>query len=49
MDDDCLLLNKEVMILVKVTEAAISTIKKEIHDLIEKGKKPLIRLTMGIG
>jgi hypothetical protein len=37
------------MILVKVTEATISTIKSEVHDLIEKGEKPYIRLTMEIG
>jgi hypothetical protein len=37
------------MILVKVTEAAISTIKKEVHDLIEKGERPYIHLSMGIG
>jgi hypothetical protein len=35
--------------LVKVTEAAISTIKKEVSDLIENGNKPFIRLSMGIG
>lgn len=35
--------------MVKVTEAAISIIKKEVHDLIEKGDTPLIRLSMGIG
>jgi hypothetical protein len=40
---------RENEILVKVTEAAITTIKKEVHDLIEKGNKPLIRLSMGIG
>jgi ribosomal protein L28 len=40
---------REDEILVKVTAAAIKTIKKEVHDLFEKGNMPLIRLTMGIG
>lgn len=35
--------------MVKVTEAAIAIIKKEVHDIISEGKKPFIRLTMGIG
>jgi hypothetical protein len=36
-------------VLVKVTQAAISAITKEVQDLISEGKKPFIRLTMGIG
>lgn len=35
--------------LVKVTEAALEEIKREVNDVIEEGKKPLIRLSMGIG
>jgi hypothetical protein len=37
------------IVLVKVTESAISAIKKEVQDLLNEGQKPLIRLTMGIG
>lgn len=36
-------------VMVKVTQAAISIIKEEIQDVINEGKKPLIRLSMGIG
>ncbi len=35
--------------MIKVTEPAISAIKKEIADVISEGKKPFIRLAMGIG
>lgn len=35
--------------MVKVTQAAIEKIKSEIQDVIDEGKKPFIRLTMGIG
>ncbi len=35
--------------MVKVTPAAIKSIKKEVQDLIDEGKKPVIRLSMGIG
>lgn len=35
--------------MVKVTPVAITSIKKEVQDLIDEGKKPLIRLSMGIG
>lgn len=35
--------------MVKVTPAAISAITKEIQDIIDEGKKPMIRLSMGIG
>lgn len=35
--------------MVKVTEAAITKIKSEVQDVITEGKKPMIRLTMGIG
>jgi hypothetical protein len=35
--------------MVKVTHAAISAIKSEVQDVINEGKKPLIRFTMGIG
>ncbi len=35
--------------MVKVTQAAIDKIKSEVQDVIDEGKKPFIRLTMGIG
>lgn len=35
--------------MVKVTQAAIDAITKELQDVINEGNKPLIRLTMGIG
>jgi hypothetical protein len=35
--------------MVKVTQAAISAITNEVKDLIDEGKKPLIRFSMGIG
>lgn len=35
--------------MVKVTQSAIMKIKEEVQDIISQGKKPLIRLTMGIG
>lgn len=35
--------------MLKVTQAAISEITKEIQGLIDQGKKPLIRLSMRIG
>jgi hypothetical protein len=35
--------------MVKVTQAAISEISKEVKNLISEGRKPLIRLSMGIG
>lgn len=35
--------------MVKVTHAAITKIMKEVQDLIDEGKKPIIRLSMGIG
>ncbi|KAF0815703.1 hypothetical protein KIS4809_5538 [Bacillus sp. ZZV12-4809] len=35
--------------MVKITQAAITKITKEVQDLINEGKKPLIRLSMGIG
>jgi hypothetical protein len=35
--------------MVKVTHAAIDKIKSEVQDVINDGKKPFIRLTMGIG
>jgi hypothetical protein len=35
--------------MVKITHAAISKITEEVRDIIEEGKKPLIRLSMGIG
>ncbi len=35
--------------MVKVTQAAIVKITKEVQNLIDEGKKPLIRLSMGIG
>lgn len=35
--------------MVKVTQTAIDKIKLEVQDVINEGKKPFIRLTMGIG
>lgn len=35
--------------MVKITHAAITKITKEVQDIIDEGKKPLIRLMMGIG
>lgn len=35
--------------MVKVTHAAIIKITNEVQDVINEGKKPLIRLSMGIG
>ena len=35
--------------MIKITQAAIVKIKNEVQDLINEGKKPLIRLSMGIG
>ena len=35
--------------MVKITQAAINEITNEVKDLIQEGKKPLIRLSMGIG
>ena len=35
--------------MVKITEAAIKKITKEVKDIINEGKQPFIRLTMGIG
>ncbi len=35
--------------MVKVTHTAISAITSEVQDIINEGKKPLIRLSMGIG
>lgn len=35
--------------MVKITHAAIVKITNEVKDVIDEGKKPLIRLAMGIG
>ncbi len=35
--------------MVKVTAAAMNQITKEVKDLLDEGKKPFIRLAMGIG
>jgi hypothetical protein len=35
--------------MIKVTPAAITAIKKEVKDIIDEGKIPLIRLAMSIG
>jgi hypothetical protein len=35
--------------VVKITQAALSQIESEVQDVIDEGKKPKIRLTMGIG
>jgi hypothetical protein len=40
---------KGVIEMVKVTHSAITTIKEEVQDVIAEGKKPFIRLAMGIG
>jgi hypothetical protein len=38
-----------MIVMEKVTHAAISAIKSEIQDIFDEGKKPLIRFSMGIG
>lgn len=35
--------------MIKITQTAISIITKEVQDIINEGKKPMIRLSMGIG
>lgn len=35
--------------MVQITQAAITAITSEVKDLLDEGKKPLIRLSMGIG
>lgn len=35
--------------MLKVTHAAIAAIASEVQDVIDQGKKPLIRFSMGIG
>jgi hypothetical protein len=35
--------------MLKITDAAIKQITKEVQDIINEGKKPFIRLAMGIG
>ncbi len=35
--------------MIKITDAAITKIKKELKDVLNEGKTPFIRLTMGIG
>lgn len=35
--------------MVKVTNAAIVAIKNEVQDVIDEGRKPLIRFTMLVG
>ncbi|NYE07559.1 hypothetical protein F4694_004370 [Bacillus niacini] len=35
--------------MVKMTPAAIKKITNEVQDIIDEGKIPLIRLSMGIG
>jgi hypothetical protein len=35
--------------MIKVTPAAIAAIKKEVQDIIDEGKKPMIRLSLSIG
>jgi hypothetical protein len=35
--------------MVKVTQSAIDVIRSQVIDVIEQGKKPFIRLEMGIG
>lgn len=35
--------------MLKITHAAIAAITNEVQNLIDEGKKPFIRLSMGIG
>lgn len=35
--------------MIKVTDLAIKKLTKEVQDIIDAGKKPFIRLAMGIG
>ena len=35
--------------MIKITHAAVSEITKEVQDIIDEGKKPMIRLAMSIG
>jgi len=35
--------------MVQVTQAALERIKSEVQDIIDEGKKPFVRLAMGIG
>lgn len=35
--------------MLKITEAALSTITKELQSNANEGTKPMIRLSMGIG
>lgn len=35
--------------MVQVTQTAMTAITNEVQDLLNDGKKPLIRLSMGIG
>ena len=35
--------------MVKLTTAAISQITEEVQDIIDEGKKPMIRLGLSIG
>ncbi|MDR6123338.1 hypothetical protein QFZ87_002935 [Bacillus sp. SLBN-46] len=35
--------------MVQITQAAITAITNEVQDILNDGKKPLIRLSMGIG
>jgi hypothetical protein len=42
-------MNNGGMNMVQVTHAAIAKITEEVQDIINEGKKPKIRLAMGIG
>lgn len=35
--------------MIKITHAAVSEITKEVQDIIDEGKIPMIRLAMSIG
>ena len=35
--------------MVKITPVAMEAVRKELSDILEKGEKPFVRLTMGIG
>jgi hypothetical protein len=35
--------------MVQITQAAITAITNEVQDILNDGKMPLIRLSMGIG
>lgn len=42
-------MNNGGIVMVEVTKTALSVITKEVQDIFDQGKKPFIRITMGIG